>query len=173
MTRFYLFVQQMAFYHASPQLQRGEVQFLLLTLTIWTLRRGYAECHGCILLLWVWLSIARLCEFFPHCPHNIQLKATERLLWSVSQWKKNIYLHRTGLCMYISLYEKLCDASTSMETLVFWAFLFGYEATHIFVPVNQLQSLEIRILAALFLCCSGAEKRRNKARTKSSKAPFE
>lgn len=55
--------------------------------------------------------------------------------------EKTIYLHCSGLRMYISLYEKLCYASTSMETLVFWAFLFGYEATHIFEPANQIHVL--------------------------------
>lgn len=54
---------------------------------------------------------------------------------------KTIYLHRTGLRMYISLYEKLCCEFTNMGTLVFWAFLFGYQATHIFVPENQLHVL--------------------------------
>lgn len=53
--------------------------------------------------------------------------------------EKNVYLQRTGLRMYISLYEKLCYASTSMEALEFWAFLFGYQATHILE--NQIHVL--------------------------------
>lgn len=104
-------------------------------------RQGYAECQGCIRSLWAWLSVASLCKFVFHCPHNIGLKATERLLWSVSQWKKNIYLHCTGLHMYITYLYMKSYASTSMEALVFWAFLFGYQATHIFVPENQLHVL--------------------------------
>lgn len=107
---------------------------------IWMWRRGYAEFHGCIRCGFV-SALLGFANIFPLSSNHSAEGHRAALLERVTVEKKNIYLHRTGLRMYIYLYEKLCYASTSMETLVFWAFLFGYQATHIFVPENQLHVL--------------------------------